>query len=272
MTHKSIGLAVVVGGGLLLAGCGDKLETFSQPTGLFAYVKDKGYEPLKIPRTKWGPGTVVSFDARGNENIVMFNDQCLNLTEPVIGSDQDTPDVRVSPASLNNTTFKHTRDMGADIALEKGISKDIDVSGAFNDNRVREVNVTIGGAWQYTVSDLTLVQRLRTLLASNSECAQLLLRPGNFVVDDALIVGKSSFTFIGEGNTKINLDLGLLSALKLTPNFSTVYNGKSELPVESPSIIGYKLYAVQANLGSAGTTIEVRRVTPSQIATMRTPG
>ena len=270
MVYKSASLASVVSSALLLAGCGDKIVTFMQPSSLFAYVKEKGYEPLKIPRPKWGPGTVVSFDARGNENIVMFNDQCLNLAEPVVGSDQGTADVQVSPAILSNATFKRTRDMGTEVALEKGISADIDISGAFNDHRVRDVNVTIGEAWQFTISDLTLISRLRTLLASNSECAQLLLRPGNFVVDDALIVGQSSFSFIGEGNTKINLDLGLLSALKLTPNFSTEYNGKSDLLVGKPSIVGYKLFAVKANLGSAGTTIEVMRVEPSQIATLKT--
>lgn len=256
----------------LLTSCAPKEDGImgSPPNSLISYVSGRGYTPLKIPRSKWGPGTVVSFDAQGNENIVMFNDQCLRFSEPALNAEVDTPDVRVSAAILNNAEFTRERTLGADVSLEKNISSAIDVSGAFNDTRVKTVKVTIGEARQFTISDLTLVSKIRTLLQSSPDCAQLLLRNGNYIVDDILVVQKSSFSFLGNGNAKVKLDLGLFSALNLTPEYSMRYDGKSDLPVEAPSIIGYKLYAVTADAGSAVTTITATRLTAEQIAAMRT--
>jgi len=253
-----------------LSGCAGDLATGVGPgRQLGDYVRQQGYQPLKIPRDRWGPGTVVSFDANGDENIVMFNDQCVRFAEPRFDTSADTPDVRVANSSLTNMSFSRDRTAGLDIALEKGVSPNVDVSAAFNDQRVHKVEVKIGTARQFVTSDLTMTEKMKVLLGANTDCAQQLIREGNYVIDDVLVVGDSSFSFSGSGNTTLKLDLALLKAINVNPALTAKYEGKSELPVTEPRIIGYKLYKLGAKLGMAGTLITATRVNPAQIAALK---
>lgn len=238
---------------------------------LASYVEELGYQPLKIPRDHWGPGTIVAFDEHGAEKIVWFNSQCLKLSTPPLDSaPEEGMDVEVADSSLPNTTLDRSRGAKADVSLEKALGPDVDLGAAFDDQRLRRVAITINKARQFVTSTGSVSAKAKRLAAGSQDCANDLVRTGHFIIYDALVISDGNFQFYGADNTLLKLDAGLLSRIKATPNLTAALTGSTTVPISQARIVGYKLLAVDdVAHGLGASAFKFRKVDPAEIRRLK---
>jgi hypothetical protein len=241
--------------------------------GMADYIQGLGYQPLPIPRDRWGPGTVLTFDDKGEERIIWFNEQCLKLAAPPFDSDPPgTAEVEVAASALPTFTLDQGRDAAAQVRLDKALGAQVDLDAAFADKRVRQVKIAVSKARQFVAPIGSVRERVKRAASRSLACVDDLHRPRNFIVYAALVFSDASFQFIGADETSLKLDAKLLGAIQAGPDLSAKMNGATALPINQPRIVGYKLLAVEdVEHGAAGSGFTLRPLSAADIARLKAP-
>jgi hypothetical protein len=247
-----------------LAACGSTPEPVpTEPASgtLRKFVADNSYEPFAVPRSDLGPGTVLSV-VNGVESIKAFNDECFRLSrmDPATGGAQPNT-YREVDVTLDQNEYGVNRVTKLEASLAREAVREVELEGAFEDTRVKNVVVRTGDAKEQITSELTMDRRLAELVASQDEaCLRKIFADGNYVIDRVLLVGSLKVEFRDERGNAIGFDAGLLDALSIEGNNRVNLQGLSALTATTPRMIGYRLYKFEAEGGFGAGRISKTRV------------
>jgi hypothetical protein len=167
-------------------------------TPLAQYAKQNDYRPLKPPRTEDGVGTVVHFKMR-HESLV---------TGPL-----DTPtclaEVPRQERSVVLLDREYRIDQTAGLELGIGAVKQVNLSAAFNDSRVKGASVRLKQPFEEVISEVTL-RRYFDQLPSDHFCREVLCTPQNRLIIQVLGVKGFEINFLSESGSTVPIDQNLL--------------------------------------------------------------
>lgn len=230
-------LAAVAGLTVFATGCATDIEDTpdrANVTALKRYADDNNYVPFDLPRDDWGPGTIIAIE-NGAEDIKAFNDQCFRLAKGT--------DYREASATIPNMSYKISRDNKLEAGLAKGVVRDIDITGAYQDSRVSEVTFTSTDPKEETASQLTMDMRVEQLIQEQNEgCLRQVFAENNYVIDRVLTLGTFAFSFKDKQGRTIKLDATLAEALGIKFGNTVGLEGKSEIKSDGERMVGYRLY------------------------------
>lgn len=226
------------------------------------YMDDNHYTAFALPRDNWGGGTVVSFSG-GKENIIYFNDQCLNLSGP-----GDADDIRTANVSLPSSNYTISKTAKVEASLAQGVVEGANLKGAFNDSRVSTIKIALTSPKEYVSSQGTIKNRIKQLIASGNECVDALFEDGAFVIDRVIGVDGFAYTFETEKGQSISLDAGLLNAMSISPSYSASLAGDAALSSDTPRLLGYRLFRYEVKAGLGETNVIETRISPAEISAL----
>lgn len=227
---------------------------------LHAYLSQYKYEPFNPPRSRDGVGTIIDFK-NGSESVVASPDppesQCLTAAAVPRGGDIDL-------ATLTQD-YTITRTSALDANIAKGYIRNVDISGAYNDKRVKTVHVQLISPYEARLTRAAVAGYLGSVSQADP-CRKFMADPKNYVIESVLGAKGIRYTFLGSGNEKVNIDTTLLKAIGLTGSTGTEFTGTSAIEWNSPVLIGYRLWKVTEAPGIAGAPLIIQEVTSSDLA------
>lgn len=229
-------------------------------SNLYDYISDLKYTPFDIPRDKWGVGTVISIESDGSENIIWKNSECLQLTTKKTAILNSTPDIDTAEVTLPSNRYQITRGANLEVSLAKSISPDLKLDGAFDDNRVNSVEITIEGPKEATASDGTIKRRIVAFTEAGESCIEDIFREGNYVIDRVLSLEGFAFSFKTSSQTDLSLDADIMNEIHLDPKLQAELQGKSTLTSNKSRVVGYRLFKMEIEPGLAEGGIVAIRV------------
>jgi hypothetical protein len=224
---------------------------------LKSYLKQNNYETLTPPRANVVVGSVVTFNHH-QETIV--SSKCL----PIDKVPASTPQA----IGLTTHTGTYTRNVGIDATFTKAADIQIDVSGAFTDNRVETVSITFTDPTETHLESQDVKQYI-SHIKSADPCFATLSDKGNIIYQTLVRVDKTSYSFADKTGKTIKLDLNLLKALKISPNYSATYDGKDTLELSQPIYIGYRAWKVNKLPGAVAPSLGVSDLNRDAIVAMK---
>ncbi|MES1181347.1 MAG: hypothetical protein ABUL44_00985, partial [Flavobacterium sp.] len=130
-------------------------QSFAQ-TPLIKYIKSNKYEPFTIPRTDWGVGTTITFK-KGQEEIVAFNDNCLQLTPENTNS------------FIPNSTYEITNKNSFELNLGKLFGDKLNIEAAFKNKRVKKVVITVTDVKETVIPTILVSQKIEDFAKNNNK-------------------------------------------------------------------------------------------------------
>jgi hypothetical protein len=234
-----------------------KSIVLAKKTPLAKYISDFKYTPFTVFRSDWGVGTVVTFKKKAEE-IVAFKNECLSIDE------------QFTDAVLSNYTYSLSRDNSIELNLSKTISDQLNLKGAFDDTRIKNVTITIDKAKEATVSQVTVKRKIKELADNkNQECLDAIFGAKNVVIIRVLRIESLSYTFTDKNNKVIKIDAQMLDKIGANANLKRDYEGKSEIKIDKPTYVGYRLSQYSAENGFSETNIKSKDLAPETIAKMK---
>lgn len=247
----------------VLAACGSGPEPKpAEPASgtLRKFVAENNYEPFAVPSSDLGPGTVISV-VNGRESIKAFNEECFQLKRMETGAGAQPNTFREMDVTLEQNEYGVNRVTKLEASLAREAVRDVELAGAFDDSRVKNVAIRTGDAKELITSELTMDNRMQQLIASQNEgCLRKIFADGNYVIDRVLMVGTLKVEFRDESGNAINFDAGLLDALNVEGTNRVNLQGLSALTATTPRMIGYRLYKFEAEGGFGAGRITKTRV------------
>lgn len=234
--------------------CMALLSSFGCVTPMERYVMDHDYEPFVIPRSADGVGVIITF-RDGAESLVASREECL----PAASVPGANPLIRVQ---LESQSYELRDNDRLDLNLAKAISSEIDLKGAFKYSRVKKVKISFTNPFEDRVSEVSVKNHANTLTGA---CLEAIKNKKNFVINRVLGAQGISYSFVDESNAAITLDADLMKQINANAALERQYAGQTELKVDFPVFIGYRLLQPQILPGMAVTNIDLREVSLKEV-------
>ncbi len=132
---------------MVFIGCKSPLQKF---------IYELNYIPFEVIRSDWGAGTIIT--KNNGELIVAFNDECINQS------------ARVTDASIPNYSYEVKRDNKLELNLAKILDENIKLESAFENNRVKKVNIKIEDAKEFAISEVSIKNKIKDFIRSMFKC------------------------------------------------------------------------------------------------------
>ena len=243
------------------SGCGQQAAVKPSINALQGWVEANKYVPFTVARGDWGPGTVVDFPD-GAEEIVAFDKDCLELAQNNL--------VETSQAALVSGSYLIRNAGSADLSLTRTFGKQLDLSGAFKDQRVSAIKVSLGGATEEASSVTALRERATALTeAHKDECVNTLFSRDNAIICRVLVVAGFAYDFQGSAGSSIGMDASLLKSMSVSGTVADALSGKAGLTSETPTMVGYRLCRLKAKAGYDASQMSVVELTPEEVLALK---
>lgn len=216
---------------LLLLLCIYPLSGFGQ--GQYKkLLKNQGFTQMKTPRTSFGTGTIIGRLGDLEDEPLATPDQCF----PGLSEFVTTQEIK-----LIDTHQEKKLGISAGANFVPGGGSILgSIIGAFNFNRVKNLDVTFGKTTGY---DWTLVAFEDYLAGKpiSRTCYKRLTDPKNKIILSTAKVESLTYTFNGELKAGVEVNAALLeSTLKANFGFSYSNLTRNSFTVSSPMFIAYK--------------------------------
>ena len=206
---------------------------------LTRYLDDHSYVAFVPPRDGGGVGTIIRYE-HGTEVTVASPDpplnQCLSPTA--------VPRMSRRRVALTRQSYKLTRNFQTELSLIKALSRSIDVTGAYKDDRVHAVEIELLEPFEDVMTELSVKQYIESLPADDP-CRAALTAEGNFVLHTVVGAGGVRYRFVDDHGRSVKLDGALSDKIGLTGELSTKYVGNTTLEVSFPVYVGYRAWRAE---------------------------
>ena len=220
---------------------------------LEAYIKKNGYSPFRIPRENWGTGSIVNYK-QGTEEIVALNSDCLKL------------DSTSTNVVLSQYSYTAKRGMNIELSLAKVLDKNLDISAAYTDSRVKNVVISIQDPKESIIPTIRVKRRIVEFNNSNEkDCLEEIVKNKNIVLIRVLSVKSLDYTFLDDKNNKIAIDAALLDKMNVDASYQNEYQGKTTLKVDKQTFFGFRAASFQAGSGLVDTSVKEKELSTKEV-------
>ena len=225
--------------------------------GLKDYLRTNKYVVFVPPRQNVTVGTIVNFSS-GFESVI--SSKC-------VPADKVKPS---EPAAVGLTDLTGTLDrtIGFEGSFTKAFDPSIDLKGAYSDARVRKITVEISEPTETHIESNDLKEYVASL-KPGTPCARTMSNKKNLVLENLLEIKGINYSFYDKDGKKINLDAGLLKAIKLSPSYQKNFENTDTLKLDKPIYIGYRAWKVTVLPGGVKDKVNVKEATPDEIAKLK---
>jgi len=223
-------------------------------TPIQKYLETNKYEAFTIPRDDWGAGTIINYNA-GSEEIVALNKNCLKMI----------PDS--SAVVLSSYSYTLTRSNTVELSLAKVLNEQLDLKGAFNNARVKKVNIQLIKAKEKVLPVITVKERIKNIdNEGNVMCLNEILSNKNVIIMRTLSVDSLVYTFLDDNNTSITMDANFLKNINANTTIKSAFEGKTELRIQKTTYIGYRAREFTSGSGLLEGKIDAKEeLSPTEI-------
>jgi len=227
------------------------LLVLSCKTPLQKYVKSHDYTPFTIMRTDWGVGTVVSYN-NGVETIEAFPNECVDLSP--------------KPTDVTLRQYEYTLEKTDKIELDlgKALGENVDLSSAFNNKRISKVKISIENPKEKALSRRSVKNKLIELAENGKQgCVDDITT--NTVIIRVLEIGKLNYSFLDEKNKELTIDAQIMNDIKFNSELKRTYEGKTEITIETPTLVGYRLSQFDVSQGLTESDLQIEILSSKEV-------
>ena len=237
----------------LIAGCSTPTErtTKAQLDELDGYIKAYKYTPFRPPRGGDGAGTMITYNALGQESTIAAASECLPPTSVV----PETFD-----AGTLKTKYTINRQGGVTLSLIKVLSGTLDLDAALSATNITAVQVTLVAPFENRITWVAARKHL-TSLPKDSVIISAAKLPGNLVINKVLGVKGVHYEFLGTNNTSLKITAEISRLIKLTPDLQRRFEGEGSLDITNTLFVGYRAWKgreIASLLQATATPAELR--------------
>lgn len=232
---------------VVLIGCAVSSKKGTKPHK--KYIKDQNYTPFTIPRQGEGVGTLISFQD-GFESLIMRKNKCLGGIQEV-----------ELPVTLPDFSYELKESNKVELDASKIINQNLNLSGAFESNGVKTVEVTFVEPFEIAIPRSDIKDLIRDLNNSNIEaqkrCVNEITDRKNLLIERVLGAKKIKYRFLNNRNQAMNLNADILQKINITGERAQELNMSTSLDVDFPVIVGYRAWNIKKVPGLAETEFEI---------------
>jgi hypothetical protein len=229
------------------------------PSQLEWYLTTYDYCEFQRPRADCGAGSVISFDALGEE-------QLLAPPADVLGA------LKVRPRKLDAgplaTQERIEEATARELALACAYAPDVDLAAALELQGIDAIRVTLLDPFQERVPAGTMAERVGGV-GSTSSIGRAVLQAESLVLWNVLGVEGVAYEFLDANGYPLPIPAALAKAIRVPPEMVERAVGARRLEFHGRMLIGYRAWRARAVVGDSAVSVEWLEQRPQDVRAMR---